>query len=162
MIFRDHQVPLHGKLTQKQSFWHHAQLHSIQVVETSLVHLDIQDILSLHHTIFQTPQGLPPSHDDHDHSIPLISGSIPPNVFPYHHPFVQKNEIEKIVQELLGVGFIHPSTSPYYPPVVMVLKKEGTWCICIDFCAYMTFWMNSVGLNTLPNLNFILATYRYV
>jgi hypothetical protein len=51
------------------------------------------------------------------------------------HPFAQKNEIENIIQELLEVGVIHPSTSPYSSPVVMVLKKEGTWCMCPDFRA---------------------------
>jgi hypothetical protein len=112
-----------------------SQLHSIQVVETPSVHPDLQSILSQHHIVFQTPQGLPPSRDNHDHSIPLILGSLPPNVHPYHHPFAQKNEIEKIVQELLEAGVIHPSTSPYSSPVVMVLKKEGTWCMCPDFRA---------------------------
>jgi hypothetical protein len=56
-------------------------------------------------------------------------------VCPYHHPFAKKNEIEKIVQELLEVGVIHPSTNPYSSPIVMVLKKEGTWCMCPDFHA---------------------------
>jgi hypothetical protein len=50
-------------------------------------------------------------------------------------PFPKKNEIEKIVQELLAAGVIHPSTSPYSSPVVMVLKKEGSWCMCPDFRA---------------------------
>jgi hypothetical protein len=95
----------------------------------------MQFILSKHQSIFETPQGLPPSHGAHDHSIPLIPGSLPPNVHPYHHPFSQKNEIEKIVQELLVVGVIFPSTSPYSSPIVMVLKKEGTWCMCPDFHA---------------------------
>jgi hypothetical protein len=49
-----------------------SQLHSIQVVETPSIHLNLQAIISHHHTIFQTPWGLPPSPDDHDHSIPLI------------------------------------------------------------------------------------------
>ena len=40
-----------------------------------------------------------------------------------------------MVQELLNVGVIHPSTSPYSSPVVMVLKKEGSWRMCPDFCA---------------------------
>jgi hypothetical protein len=31
------------------------------------------------------------------------------------------------------VGVIHPSTNPYSSLVVMVLKKEGTWCMCLDF-----------------------------
>ena len=39
------------------------------------------------------------------------------------------------MQELLQAGDIHPSTNPYSSPVVMVLKKEGNWCMCLDFHA---------------------------
>jgi hypothetical protein len=39
------------------------------------------------------------------------------------------------VQELLEAGVIRPSTSPYSSPIVMVLKKEGSWRMCLDFCA---------------------------
>jgi hypothetical protein len=72
-----------------------SQLHSIQAIETPFVHPDLQSIISKHQVVFSTPHGLPPSHGVHDHSIPLVPGSLPPNVFPYHHPFSQKNEIEK-------------------------------------------------------------------
>jgi hypothetical protein len=96
---------------------------------------DLQSILSKHQVVFSTPQGLPPSRGVHDHSIPLVPDNLPPNVRPYRHPFAQKNEIEKIVQELLTAGVIRPSTSPYSSPVVMVLKKEGSWCMCPDFHA---------------------------
>jgi hypothetical protein len=96
---------------------------------------DLQALLSKHKTVFYTPQGLSPSRGVHDHSIPLVPGSLPPNIRPYRHPFAQKNEIEKMVQELLTVRVIHPSTSPYSSPVVMVLKKEGSWRICPDFRA---------------------------
>jgi hypothetical protein len=85
--------------------------------------------------VFSTPQGLPPSCSVHDHSIPLVPGSLPPNIRPYRHPFAQKNEIEKMVQELLIASVIRPSTSPYFSPVIMVLKKEGSWRMCPDFCA---------------------------
>jgi hypothetical protein len=68
-------------------------------------------------------------------SITLILGSLPPNIRPYRHPFAQKNEIEKIIQELLAIGVIHPSTGPYSSTIVMVLKKEGTWHMCCDFHA---------------------------
>jgi hypothetical protein len=37
------------------------------------------------------------------------------------------------VQELLEAGVIFPSTIPYSSPVVMVLKKEGSWRMCPDF-----------------------------
>jgi hypothetical protein len=89
-----------------------AQLHAIQATETPLVPHDLQALLSKHQIVFSTPQGLPPSRGFHDHSIPLVPGSLPPNIRPYRHPFSQKNEIEKMAQELLNVGIIHPSTSP--------------------------------------------------
>jgi hypothetical protein len=95
---------------------------------------------------------------------------------PHFHLFDQKNEIEKIVQELLEVDFIHPSKSPYSSPIVMVLKKEVTWRMFPDFHSLKkitvketfpipvidTFWMNSVGLNTLPNLTFVMDTTKYI
>jgi hypothetical protein len=96
---------------------------------------DLQALLSKHQMVFSTPQGLPPSRGVHDHSIPLVPGILPPNIRPYHHPFSQKNEIEKMVQEILTAGIIHPSTSPYSSPVVMVLKKEGYWRMCPEFRA---------------------------
>jgi hypothetical protein len=46
-----------------------------------------------------------------------------PNVFSYIHPFSPKNEIEKIVQEFLEIGVMHPSTDPYSLLIVMVLNK---------------------------------------
>jgi hypothetical protein len=100
-----------------------AQLHAIQATETPSVLQYLQAILSKHQLVFSTPQGLPPSHGVHDHSIPLVPRILPPNICPYCHPFSQKNEIEKMVQELLNAGIIRPSTSPYSSPMVMVLKK---------------------------------------
>jgi hypothetical protein len=100
-----------------------SQLHAIQATETPYVLQDLQSILSKHKVVFSTPQGLPPSRGVHDHSISLVPGNLPPNIRPYCHPFSQKNEIEKMVQELLNAGVIHPITSPYSSHVFMVLKK---------------------------------------
>jgi hypothetical protein len=96
---------------------------------------DLQSILSKHQVVFNTPQGPPPSCGVHDHSIPLVLGSLPPNIRPYRHPFSQKNEIEKMVQELPNACVIHPSMSPYSYLVVMVLNKEGSWRMYPDFRA---------------------------
>jgi hypothetical protein len=112
-----------------------AQLHAIQAIETPPVSQDLQALISKHQMVFSTPQGLPPSYGVHDNSIPLVPRSLPPNICPYHHPFSQKNEIEKMVQELLNEGVIHPSMSPYSSPIIMVLKKEGSWRMCPDFRA---------------------------
>eukprot|EP00253_Pinus_taeda_P033501 PITA_33501 len=72
---------------------------------------------------------------EHEHSITLVPGAQPPNVRPYRYPFAQKNEIEKIIKELLEAGVIRPSISPYSSLVVMVLKKNGEWRMCPNFRA---------------------------
>jgi hypothetical protein len=112
-----------------------SQLHAIQATKTPSMPQDLQSILSKPQVVFSTPRGLPPSRGVHDHYIPLVPGILPLNILPYRHPFAQKNENEKIVQELLNTCVIFPSTSPYSYPVVMVLKKEGSWCMFLDFYA---------------------------
>jgi hypothetical protein len=59
-----------------------SQLHAIRATETPPVLHDLQDLLSKHQMAFSTPQGLPPSHSVHDHSIPLLPKSLPPNICP--------------------------------------------------------------------------------
>jgi hypothetical protein len=71
----------------------------------------------------------------HDHKIPLIQGSLPVNVRPYRYPHYQKNEIERIVVELLNTGVIRASTSPYSSPVLLVKKHDGSWRLCVDYRA---------------------------
>jgi hypothetical protein len=123
------------KLLKKGNSGVIAQLHAIQATDTPSVSQDLQSSLSKHQAIFSTPQGLPPSRGVHDHSIPPVPDNLPPNIHPYHHPFSQKNEIEKIVQELLNASVIHPSMSPYSCLMAMVLTKEGSWCMCPTFHA---------------------------
>ena len=65
--------------------------------------------------------------------MPLIIGNQPPNVHPYFHPFVQKNEILKIIQELLEVDIIHPNTRNFSLSIFRALKNEGTWNMCPNF-----------------------------
>lgn len=62
-----------------------------------------------------------------------MSGAKPPNIWPYHYGSLQKNEIEKAVQELLTGGFIRPSHNRFSFPVLLVKKNEGTWRMCIDY-----------------------------
>jgi hypothetical protein len=54
---------------------------------------------------------------------------------PYRHPRRFKDEIEKAIKELLAMGHIRPSNSPFFSPIVLVLKKDDTMRMCIDYRA---------------------------
>ena len=54
---------------------------------------------------------------------------------PYRHPKRIRYEIEDAIKELLELGLIRPSSSPFASSVVMVKKKYGTLRMCIDFKA---------------------------
>lgn len=58
------------------------------------------------------------------------------NVRPYRYPHYQKNDIEKMIVELLSSGVIRPSTSPYSSPVILVKKHDGSWCLWVDYRAF--------------------------
>eukprot|EP00256_Glycine_max_P042597 XP_006593215.1 uncharacterized protein LOC102668698 [Glycine max] len=93
------------------------------VPEASLIPAWMEGILEEYHEIFQDPSGLPPSRRQ-DHSIELKNGVEIPNIRPYRYPHYQKNEIEKLVDDMLNSGIIRPSISPYASPIILVKKKD--------------------------------------
>jgi hypothetical protein len=52
---------------------------------------------------------------------------------PYHHPWRFKDEIEKSIKEFLVMGHIRHSNSPFTSSIVLVLNKDGTMRMCIDY-----------------------------
>jgi hypothetical protein len=53
----------------------------------------------------------------------------------YRCSLLENEEIKRQIQELLHKGNIHPSSSLYESPIVLVQKKDGTWRLCIDYRA---------------------------
>ncbi|KZV31629.1 peroxidase 64 [Dorcoceras hygrometricum] len=95
---------------------------------------EVQKVINKYRLIFDKPQGLPPTRTQ-DHVINIKEGQGPVQVRPYRYAHRQKNEIEKLVAEMLAAGVIQPSSSPYSSPVILVKKKDGSWRFCVDYRA---------------------------
>ncbi|XP_027343350.1 uncharacterized protein LOC113855916 [Abrus precatorius] len=67
-------------------------------------------------------KGLPPVRTC-DHAIILKEGAVIPHIRPYRYPHSQKNEIDKLVDEMLEAGIIKPSISPYSRPVLLGRRR---------------------------------------
>lgn len=69
----------------------------------------IKKLLKQYVDIFEEPTALPPYRDNHKHKIPLVDGANPVNQRPYRYALNQKNEIDKIVKDMLSNGTIQNS-----------------------------------------------------
>jgi hypothetical protein len=129
------------KLLKKRHQGVIVQLLSLDVQTSKpYIPIDLQRIIDNHSKVFEdNPKYLLPTRD-HDHAIHLIIGSVPPNIRPYRYPYAQKSEIECMVEEMLEVGIIIPNQSSYSAPMVMVLKKEGSWHMCPDYRELNKCW----------------------
>ncbi|XP_039145476.1 uncharacterized protein LOC120282666 [Dioscorea cayenensis subsp. rotundata] len=94
--------------------------------------LEVISLLRQFSDVFTEPKGLPPPRT-YDHQIPLKVGAEPFKFRAYRYPFIQKQEIEWIVKELLSNGVIQESNSPFASPVLLVKKKDGSWRSCVDY-----------------------------
>jgi hypothetical protein len=96
---------------------------------------DIHKIIVSHIKVFERiPLGPPPDRG-FEHIIELEEGAKPVITTPYRHPKKFKDEIERAIKELLEMGHIRPSSSPFASSVVSVKKKDGTMRMCIDYRA---------------------------
>ena len=68
----------------------------------------------------------------------LLEHAIETHGPPLHQPYRRQNpavrrEEMTHVQQMLSSNVIRPSNSPWASPVVMVRKKDGSLCFCVDF-----------------------------
>jgi len=112
------------------------ELHASEAGTTGqTVHPKIQSILDQYATVFgEVPPGQPPDWG-FEHTIELKQGIQAVITTPYRHPKAYRDEIQQAIQELLALGHIRLSTSPFASSVVLVKKKNGTLRMCIDYKA---------------------------
>ncbi|GJX17325.1 putative reverse transcriptase domain-containing protein [Tanacetum coccineum] len=65
--------------------------------------------------------------------IELVPGAAPVARAPYHLTPSELKELSDQLKELSEKGFIRPSSSPWGAPVLFVKKKDGSFCMCIDY-----------------------------
>ncbi|GKA28014.1 putative reverse transcriptase domain-containing protein [Tanacetum coccineum] len=65
--------------------------------------------------------------------IDLVPGVAPVAQAPYRLAPSEMKELVEQLQELSDKGFIRPSSSPWGSPVLFVKKKDGSFCICINY-----------------------------
>ena len=68
-----------------------------------------------------------PLDRDMEHVIELEDEAKPVIITPYKSPKRYKDEIEKAIKELLEMGHIRPSKSPFASVVVLVKEEHGTF-----------------------------------
>lgn len=62
-----------------------------------------------------------------------LTSDVPVSLRPYRHSALKQEIIKSLIEEMLCQGIIRPSTSPYAAPVTLVLKKDGTYRLVVDF-----------------------------
>jgi hypothetical protein len=106
-------------------------------------HVDMQAWFGKHERVFEPfPAGRSPDRG-FGHVIDLEEGLKPLIATPYRHMKRFKDEIEKVIMELLAMGHIRPSSSPFASSIVLVKKKDDTMIMCIDYI--------EVNKNTIKN-----------
>ncbi|TYK07734.1 peroxidase 64 [Cucumis melo var. makuwa] len=92
----------------------------------------IPNLLKRFRGLFEMPKELPPRRAV-DNRILTVDEQKPINVRPYKYGYIQKEEIEKLVSEMLQAGIIRSSRSSYSSPVLLVKKRDGGWRFCVNY-----------------------------
>lgn len=113
-----------GYLIERYSMEMEREISSAEWYGIGEVHSVSQAISTLLHQfedVFQMPEELPPRREI-EHHIHLRMGTNPVNVRLYSYAYHQNGEV---VEEMLTLEIIWPSTSPYSSLVLFVHKKDG-------------------------------------
>ncbi|CAL2250755.1 unnamed protein product [Prunus armeniaca] len=105
------------------------------IIDTREITLNLEDIpvVSEFPDVFPDDlPGLPPEREI-EFTIELLPSTNPIYLTPYRMAPAELRELKTQLQELVDMGFIRPSVSPWGAPVLFVRKKDGTMRLCIDY-----------------------------
>jgi hypothetical protein len=95
--------------------------------------LDQYSVLSEFQDVFPNELLGLPLERELDFTIELKLGAEPISKTPYRMTMPKLCELQMQLKELLDLGLIRPSVSPWGAPVIFVKKKDGSLRLCIDY-----------------------------
>ena len=102
---------------------------SISDTLTSELRKEVETLMKQYPDVLSS---LPCRNDRIQHDIKLLT-SEPIRAKGYSIPYKTRSVMETEIQDMLDLGVIEPSISPYSSPIVLVPKKDGSVRFCIDF-----------------------------
>ena len=110
------------------------QANSTKLAETP----DLSNVPSKYHefadVFSKTKAEVLPPHRPYNLKINLEEGA-QPLVGPIYSLLASEQEaLKEFIEENLNMGFIRPTSSPHGVPVLSVKKKDGSLCLCVNFC----------------------------
>ena len=102
---------------------------------------NITEVLSEYSEVFREhlPKWLPPNRTEEDFRIELKEGTKPISKGLYRMSHTEIDEIKAQIVELLHMGFVRPSKSPWASPLLFASKKDGSLRFCVDYKALNRF-----------------------
>ncbi|GBG80023.1 hypothetical protein CBR_g30284 [Chara braunii] len=95
----------------------------------------VRDLIREYHDVFPSSfsyAGIPPMRDI-EHSIQLVPDYRVHHLTPYRLSIPEATKLKRQLEELLRLGFIKTSNSPWGAPVLFARKADGTLRLCIDY-----------------------------
>ncbi|GBG79229.1 hypothetical protein CBR_g29281 [Chara braunii] len=95
----------------------------------------VRDLIREYHDVFPSSfsyAGIPPMRDV-EHSIQLVPNYRVHHQVPYRLSIPEATELKRQLEELLRLGFIKPSNSPWGAPILFARKADGTLRFCVDY-----------------------------
>src|SRR6266516_1418223 len=107
-----------------------AEIHKLDFSHLPNTKADqLRQLLLKHHKVFSNKPG---QCKTFEHQINLVEGFSPKRLRPYRIPEKLKPEVDKQIDELLAMGKIRASNSPFAHPIVCVAKPDGKIRMCVD------------------------------
>ena len=95
----------------------------------------LENLLIVQEFVDVLPKELPgfPPKRELEFTIDLKPETEPIARAPYGMSTLELQELKMQLRELLDLGIIHPSMSPWGAPVIFISNKDGSWRLCIDY-----------------------------